>query len=174
MARLPRKRHEGRRSALNFKVGEAAVAEERVGDAELFVAFKKAANLLVEVLVVEVAMDGLFFKKSPTPLFLFFALAVVVVVVVVVLVVVGVVEGNGNGKGVGVLEEGIPRSDSAAVLEGSAMSSVMDVRRPPPPLFLRSLFFLGGGPEEGSKVGSIGATIPRSNKAAELEGSPRI
>ena len=174
MARLPRKRHEGRRSALNFKVGEAAVAEERVGDAELFVAFKKAANLLVEVLVVEVAVDGLFFKKSPTPLFLFFALAVVVVVVVVVLVVVGVVEGNGNGKGVGVLEEGIPRSDSAAVLEGSAMSSVMDVRRPPPPLFLRSLFFLGGGPEDGSKVGSIGATIPRSNKAAELEGSPRI
>ena len=172
MARLPRKRHEGRRSALNFKVGEAAVAEERVGDAELFVAFKKAANLLVEVLVVEVAVDGLFFKKSPTPLFLFFALAVVVVVVV--LVVVGVVEGNGNGKGVGVLEEGIPRSDSAAVLEGSAMSSVMDVRRPPPPLFLRSLFFLGGGPEDGSKVGSIGATIPRSNKAAELEGSPRI
>ena len=172
MARLPRKRHEGRRSALNFKVGEAAVAEERVGDAELFVAFKKAANLLVEVLVVEVAVDGLFFKKSPTPLFLFFALAVVVVVVVVV--VVGVVEGNGNGKGVGVLEEGIPRSDSAAVLEGSAMSSVMDVRRPPPPLFLRSLFFLGGGPEDGSKVGSIGATIPRSNKAAELEGSPRI
>jgi len=174
VARLPRKRHEGRRSALNFKVGEAAVAEERVGDAELFVAFKKAANLLVEVLVVEVAVDGLFFKKSPTPLFLFFALAVVVVVVVVVLVVVGVVEGNGNGKGVGVLEEGIPRSDSAAVLEGSAMSSVMDVRRPPPPLFLRSLFFLGGGPEDGSKVGSIGATIPRSNKAAELEGSPRI
>ena len=172
MARLPRKRHEGRRSALNFKVGEAAVAEERVGDAELFVAFKKAANLLVEVLVVEVAVDGLFFKKSPTPLFLFFALTVVVVVVVVV--VVGVVEGNGNGKGVGVLEEGIPRSDSAAVLEGSAMSSVMDVRRPPPPLFLRSLFFLGGGPEDGSKVGSIGATIPRSNKAAELEGSPRI
>lgn len=172
MARLPRKRHEGRRSALNFKVGEAAVAEERVGDAELFVAFKKAANLLVEVLVVEVAVDGLFFKKSPTPLFLFFALTVVVVVVV--LVVVGVVEGNGNGKGVGVLEEGIPRSDSAAVLEGSAMSSVMDVRRPPPPLFLRSLFFLGGGPEDGSKVGSIGATIPRSNKAAELEGSPRI
>ena len=171
MARLPRKRHEGRRSALNFKVGEAAVAEERVGDAELFVAFKKAANLLVEVLVVEVAVDGLFFKKSPTPLFLFFALAVVVVVVV--LVVVGVVEGNGNGKGVGVLE-GIPRSDSAAVLEGSAMSSVMDVRRPPPPLFLRSLFFLGGGPEDGSKVESIGATIPRSNKAAELEGSPRI
>ena len=172
MARLPRKRHEGRRSALNFKVGEAAVAEERVGDAELFVAFKNAANLLVEVLVVEVAVDGLFFKKSPTPLFLFFALAVVVVVVVVV--VVGVVEGNGNGKGVGVLEEGIPRSDSAAVLEGSAMSSVMDVRRPPPPLFLRSLFFLGGGPEDGSKVESIGATIPRSNKAAELEGSPRI
>tara|TARA_B110000091_G_C13768582_1_gene455556 strand:+ start:1105 stop:1623 length:519 start_codon:yes stop_codon:yes gene_type:complete len=172
VARLPRKRHEGRRSALNFKVGEAAVAEERVGDAELFVAFKKAANLLVEVLVVEVAVDGLFFKKSPTPLFLFFALTVVVVVVV--LVVVGVVEGNGNGKGVGVLEEGIPRSDSAAVLEGSAMSSVMDVRRPPPPLFLRSLFFLGGGPEDGSKVGSIGATIPRSNKAAELEGSPRI
>jgi hypothetical protein len=122
--------------------------------------------------VVEVAVDGLFFKKSPTPLFLFFALTVVVVVVVVV--VVGVVEGNGNGKGVGVLEEGIPRSDSAAVLEGSAMSSVMDVRRPPPPLFLRSLFFLGGGPEDGSKVGSIGATIPRSNKAAELEGSPRI
>ena len=173
MARLPRKRHEGRRSALNFKVGEAAVAEERVGDAELFVAFKKAANLLVEVLVVEVAVDGLFFKKSPTPLFLFFALTVVVVVVVVLVVVVGV-EGNGNGKGVGVLEEGIPRSDSAAVLEGSAMSSVMDVRRPPPPLFLRSLFFLGGGPEDGSKVGSIGATIPRSNKAAELEGSPRI
>lgn len=77
--------------------------------------------------------------------------------------------GSGSGSGTTILD-GIPRSVSAAVLEGSAMSSVMDVRLPG--LRRRPRLPFLAAARAVSNLGSTGATIPRSRRAAELSGSP--
>ena len=80
--------------------------------------------------------------------------------------------GTGSGSGTTLPDDGIPRSANAAVLEGSAMSSVMEVRLPG--LRRRPRLPFLAATSAVSKLGSMGATMPRSRRAAELEGSPKI
>ena len=80
--------------------------------------------------------------------------------------------GTGSGSGTTLWDDGIPRSANAAVLEGSAMSSVMEVRLPG--LRRRPRLPFLAATSAVSKLGSMGATMPRSRRAAELEGSPKI
>ena len=80
--------------------------------------------------------------------------------------------GTGSGSGTTLPDDGIPRSANAAVLEGSAMSSVMEVRLPG--LRRRPRLPFLAATSAVSKLGSTGATMPRSRRAAELEGSPKI
>ena len=86
------------------------------------------------------------------------------------------VEDTGNtgtgSSGTTLPDDGIPRSANAAVLEGSAMSSVMEVRLPG--LRRRPRLPFLAATSAVSKLGSMGATMPRSRRAAELEGSPKI